>query len=78
MVYLQSNGCPMKDYTNTKPLTMATSSIAPEEEIKHCKRAIKKYTETFMFTNWWSMLKIKRTQKMIRCYQKRIKELKRA
>ena len=77
MTYLNEDGS-MKDYTNTKPLTMATSSIAPEEEIKHCKRVIKKYTETFIFTNWWNIFKIRQTQKMIRYYQKRIKELNRA
>lgn len=76
MILLNPNGCPMSDYTNTKPLTMATSSMTSKEEIKHCKRAIKKYTETFIFTNWWSILKIRRTQKMIRYYQKRIKKLK--
>ena len=74
MILLNPNGCPMSDYTNIKPLTMATSSITPEEEIKHCERAIKKYTETFMFTNWWSIFKIRRTQRMIRGYKKRIKE----
>lgn len=77
MTFLNEDGS-MKDYTNTKPLTMATTTLTSEEEIKHCEKAIKKYTESFMFTNWWSVFKIRHTQKKIRGYQKRIEELKKS
>ena len=75
MVFLNEDGS-MKDYTDTKLLTATASSMTTEDEINHCEEAIRKYTETFMFTTWWSIFEIRHTQRMIRSYQKRIEELK--
>lgn len=72
------NGCPLSENVELKTFTTTTSSMTPEEEIKDYEEAIKKYTESFMFTNWWNIFKIRHTQKMIRSYQKSIEELKKA
>ena len=73
MIFLQSNGLPKEKYTKT---FTATTSMTPEEEIKHCERGIQIYFESFMITNWWNIFKIRHIQKMIKSYQDRLKQLK--
>ena len=73
MIFLQPNGLPKEKYTKT---FTATTSMTPEEEIKHCERGIRIYLESFMNTNWWSIFKIRHIQMNIKCYQDRLKQLK--
>ena len=74
MVFLQQNGLPK--YTNTEPMTMATSTITVEEEIKHCVKLIENLTAELVFTNWWNIFKIRRIQKRVKYCLDRIIKLK--